>query len=137
MYKYFLESMDENRDIFMGKSFTSALQNHILNEYKNDNIYEEYNLDELNTFNAIPSFYLINKPELETKNTINDSRSTWTKTNQIKEEYNEPELYTSEKIKSIFNKESNKDKFSENMKKLDISKYIEDNFQFIKIKKKE
>ena len=78
---------------------------------------------DLNIFNDVPSLY----PILEKNNIIKDTKSTLIKINQIKEDYNEPELYTSEKILSIFNKESNKDNFSEYLKKINISKYFEDN----------
>ena len=85
---------------------------------------------DLNIFNDVPSLY----PILEKNNIIKDTKSTLIKINQIKEDYNEPELYTSEKILSIFNKESNKDNFSEYLKKINISKYFEDNFKMKEIR---
>ena len=77
----------------------------------------------LNNGNNIPSYYLIDKTELEKKNITQETKTTSTKNN---EESHEPELYTSNDILSIFNKESNKGIFRENLKNLKFSEYIED-----------
>ena len=80
--------------------------------------YEKDNTGHLNKVNNLPSYYLINKPELKKNNIEQDTKATSTKKNK---ESNEPELYTSNDILSIFNKESNKDIFRENLKKLKFS----------------
>ena len=94
--------------------------------------YEKDNTGYLNKVNNLPSYYLINKPELKKNNIEQDKKATSTKKN---EKSNEPELYTSNDILSIFNKESNKDKFRENLKKLKFSEYIEDDLQLTKKKR--
>jgi len=89
----------------------------------NISIYEKENTEHLNKVNNIPSYYLINKPELEKNNIEQVTKS------------NEPELYTSNEILNIFNKESNKYIFRENLKKLKFSSYIEDDLQLTKKKR--
>ena len=60
-----------------------------------------------------------------------NTKSNGAKTNQQKDE---PELYTSTDILTIFNKESNKNKISEIFKRLNFRKYIEEDLQLTKIK---
>jgi hypothetical protein len=75
---------------------------------------------------------LINKSELEKKNITKDTKSNSNKDN---EDSCEPKLYTSNDILNIFNKEQNKDIFSEIIKKLKFSEYIEDDLNLTKKKR--
>ena len=102
--------------------------------FDNNESFESLDYD-LNSFNYEEEDYfflnnvpynLLNKTEQEKSNISQDSKSASTKKN---EENNEPELYTSNNILNIFNKESYKDIFSENLKKVKFSEYIEDNLQ--------
>ena len=104
--------------------------NHLNNSFsdiKSINTYEEFNLWPTNNTSNITSYNLTNKDELEKINI-----PTKTKTN---EERGEPELYTSNNISDIFNKEQNKDLFKENLKQLEFSKYIEDDLNLTKQKR--
>ena len=128
MYNDIIDSMNES-----SINFDNNTQFPNYNLY-NFNIitYEKENTGYLNKVNNLPSYYLINKPELKKNNIEQDKKATSTKKN---EKSNEPELYTSNDILSIFNKESNKDKFRENLKKLKFSEYIEDDLQLTKKKR--
>ena len=102
--------------------------NNSFHDIKSINTYEEFNLWLTNNTSNITSYNLTNKDELEKINTTFIS----TKTN---EERGEPELYTSNDILDIFNKEQNKDLFKENLKQLEFSKYIEDDLNLTKQKR--
>ena len=105
--------------------------NHLNNSFsdiKSINTYEEFNLWPTNNTSNITSYNLTNKDELEKINITFIS----TKTN---EERGEPELYTSNDILGIFNKEQNKDLFKENLKKIKFSEKIEDNLKLTKKKR--
>ena len=117
MYNDIIDSMNENTINFDNNSQFS--------NYNLDNfiIYEKDNTEHLNKVNNVQSDYLINKPELEKNNIEQVAKS------------NEPKLYTSNEILNIFNKESNKYIFGENLKKLKFSEYIEDDLQLTKKKK--
>ena len=108
--------------------------------FDNNESFESLDYD-LNSFNYEEEDYfflnnvpynLLNKTEQEKSNISQDTKSASTKKNA---ENNEPELYTSNDILNIFNKESYKDIFSENLKKLKFSEYIEDDLQLTKKKK--
>ena len=101
--------------------------NNSFHDIKSINTYEEFNLWLTNNTSNITSYNLTNKDELEKINI-----PTKTKTN---EERGEPELYTSNDILGIFNKEQNKDLFKENLKQLEFSKYIEDDLNLTKQKR--
>ena len=104
--------------------------NHLNNSFsdiKSINTYEEFNLWPTNNTSNITSYNLTNKDELEKINI-----PTKTQTN---EERGEPELYTSNDILGIFNKEQNKDLFKENLKQLEFSEYIEYDLELTKKKR--
>ena len=101
--------------------------NNSFSDIKSINTYEEFNLWPTNNTSNITSYNLTNKDELEKINI-----PTKTQTN---EERGEPELYTSNDILGIFNKEQNKDLFKENLKQLEFSKYIEDDLNLTKQKR--
>ena len=117
MYNDIIDSMNENSINFDNNS---QFSNYNLDNF---NIYEKDNTEHLNKVNNVPSYYLINKPELEKNNIEQVAKS------------NEPKLYTSNEILNIFNKESNKYIFRENLKKLEFSEYIEDDLQLTKKKR--
>ena len=85
-----------------------------------------------NDKDSLYNLYLINKSELEKKNITKDTKSNSNKDN---EDSCEPELYTSNDILNIFNKEQNKYIFSEIIKKLKFSEYIEDDLNLTKKKR--
>ena len=96
-----------------------------------------YNFNKINMINkndedSLYNLYLINKSELEKKNITKDTKSNSNKDN---EDSCEPELYTSNDILNIFNKEQNKYIFSEIIKKLKFSEYIEDDLNLTKKKR--
>ena len=95
-----------------------------------------YEANQLNNIYHISSHYLINQAEIEKKNILKDTKSTISNTYKEKEENDEPVLFTPYDILNIFNKESNKDKFSNNIKKLKFKKDIEDNLQLTGRKRK-
>ena len=101
--------------------------NNSFHDIKSINTYEEFNLWLTNNTSNITSYNLTNKDELEKINI-----PTKTKTN---EERGEPELYTSNDILGIFNKEQNKDLFKENLKQLEFSEYIEYDLELTKKKR--
>ena len=102
--------------------------NNSFHDIKSINTYEEFNLWLTNNTSNITFYDLINKDELEKINITFIS----TKTN---EERGEPELYTSNDILGIFNKEQNKDLFKENLKQLEFSEYIEYDLELTKKKR--
>ena len=112
MYNDIIDSMNEN-------SINSQFSNYNLDNFI---IYGKDNTEHLNKVNNVQSDYLINKPELEKNNIEHVAKS------------NEPKLYTSNEILNIFNKESIKYIFGENLKKLKFSEYIEDDLQLTKKK---
>ena len=87
-------------------------------------------------FNIVPSYYLIDPEKMEMKNIPNFTKSTAAKTNQKKEENDEPKLCDSNDILNIFNKQSNKDKISDDFKLLKFSKNIGDDLQLTRTKRK-
>ena len=87
-------------------------------------------------FNNVPSYYLIDPEKIEMKNIPNFTKSTVAKTNQKKEENDEPKLCDSNDILNIFNKQSNKDKISDDFKLLKFSKNIGDDLQLTRTKRK-
>ena len=92
-----------------------------------------YNINKINVINSNDEDNLGNfKSELEKKNTTKDTKSTSNKNN---EDSCEPQLYTSNDILNIFNNEQNKDIFTENIKKLKFSEYIEDDLNLTKKKR--
>ena len=92
-----------------------------------------YNINKINVINKNDEDSLGNfKSELEKKNTTKDTKSTSNKNN---EDSCEPQLYTSNDILNIFNNEQNKDIFTENIKKLKFSEYIEDDLNLTKKKR--
>ena len=92
-----------------------------------------YNINNINVINKNDEDSLGNfKSELEKKNTTKDTKSTSNKNN---EDSCEPQLYTSNDILNIFNNEQNKDIFTENIKKLKFSEYIEDDLNLTKKKR--
>ena len=119
MYNDIIDSMNENSINFDNNS---QFSNYNLDNF-NISIYETDNTEHLNKVNNVQSDYLINKPELEKNNIEQVAKS------------NEPKLYTSNEILNIFNKESNKYIFGENLKKLKFSEYIEDDLQLTKKKR--
>ena len=133
MYNIFYDSLNEY-SISFDNNENWASPNYGLYNFNINMIrtYEEDNLGLLNNVNHVPYNSLIDKPELEKNNIAQDIKSTSTKKN---EESNEPELYTPNNILRIFNEESNKDIFRENLKNLKFSEYIEDDLQLTKKKR--
>ena len=84
----------------------------------------------------IPLHYITNQAKIEKKSISKGTKSTSTRTNNKNEENDEPKLYTPSDILNIFIKESNKDKFSENIKNLKFTKDIADNLQLTRRKRK-
>ena len=139
MYNNINESINEYGNIFSdyNEGFPSSLiksPNYELETFNQfDSIYED---NKLNNIYHIPSYYIINQAKFEKKSISKGTKSTSTKTNNKNEENDEPKLFTSYDILNIFNKESNKDKFSENMKNLKFRKDIEENLQLTGRKRK-
>ena len=94
----------------------------------NNSIYED---NKLNNNDHISPHYLIDQAKIEKKSITKGIKSTTTKTFKTIEEKNAPELFTPSDILNIFNKHSNKDKFSENIKKL---KFKEDIVNTLRLK---
>ena len=84
----------------------------------------------------IPSHYIINQIGIEKNRNIKVKKSTSIIRHQKTEENNEPKLFTPNDILNIFNKESNKYKFSEILKNLKFRKEIVDNLQLTRRKRK-
>ena len=80
-----------------------------------------------NNENQIISYFLIDHEKKEKKNIPNVTKSTSTKTNQKKEENDEPKLCNSNDILNIFNKEPNK--ISDQFKTLDFNPNIEEDLR--------
>ena len=100
------------------------------NEINGINDYDKFN-------NDIPPYYsIIDHAELEKKSIPKPAKSTQPKTNQKKDENDEPKLYTSNDIINIFTKESNKNKINEDFKSLKFSENIEDELKLTRTKKK-
>ena len=131
------ESMDEYTFFENNESLVSSLiefPNNILNDLNNinmNNIYEEDNYGNFNNINNIESYFLINKSELEKKNTAKDTKSSSTKES---EESREPKLYTLDDILDILNKEQNKDIYSY-LSSLKFEYNIENNLKLTKKKR--
>ena len=133
------ESMDEYTFFENNESFIPSqieFPNNILNDLNNismNNIYEEDNYGNFNNINNIESYFLINKSELEKKNTAKDTKSSSTKKS---EESCEPKLYTLKDILGILNKEQNNDIFTYFFSSLESNEYkIEDNLKLTKNKR--
>ena len=118
MLNRFYDSINEH-NIFLGNNerFTlpqMQIPSYSLYNFNNIsmmNIFDEVNLEDCVNINNIASYNLTNKSELKKINfTFISSKNN--------EEISEPELYTSNNILNIFNKEQNKDLFKENFKKL-------------------
>ena len=131
---FYLPSSINDDNIFFGNNDifpSSQIQNQ---EYYLDasdqfnSINEEEQLDN----NNIPSYYLINKGGIEKNNILKSAKSTQAKTN---EDYCLPNLYTPNDVLDIFNKDSNKQIFSEFLKQLNFNKNIEDDLQLTKKKR--
>ena len=113
----------------------------IYNANQINNLYEDVNL--INN-NVIPSYYLIKQEEMEKNSIPKCTKATTTKTNQNKQEKDEPKvepkdepkLYTSNDILNIFNDQSNKDKISDSFKTLKFKENIEDDLRLTKNKGK-
>ena len=97
----------------------------LLNENKDnffesgDKFSEPYFINRTVFSEDFPNIFPLYIPEIEKK-----TKSTNVKVIQKKDEGDEPELYTSNDILEIFNKESNKNKISEIFKKLKFRNYI-------------
>ena len=86
--------------------------NYDINNFNQISLYEDEDEDEDDKFNycsQIPSSYL-KQSELEKTNISKGMKSTTFKTTQKKEQNNEPELYTLNKIIKIFNEKLNQNK---------------------------
>ena len=117
----------ENNDI-IPSSLIPKQEYYIDNSNQFNSINEEDQLDN----NNIPYYYLIDKAGLEKNNILKCAKSTQAKTS---EDYCLPDLYTPNDILNIFNKESNKQIFSEFLKQLNFNKNIEDDLQLTKKKR--
>ena len=109
------------------ESFSSSIIQYHNVDLDNSNIIDEDEI--LNDNYSIQNYYLINQEKTEKNRILQGINSTATKTNQKKEENDEPKLCTSKDILIIFNKESNKDKISDNFKSLKFKENIEDDLQ--------
>jgi hypothetical protein len=134
MLNSFYDSINEYK-IFLGnnENFTlpqMQIPSYSLYNFNNIsmmNTNDKANLEDCVNINNIAS-YLNNKSELKKINiTFISSKNN--------EESGEPELYTSNKILNIFNKEQNKDLFKENLKQLEFSEYIEYDLELTKKKR--
>ena len=111
--------------------FSSPLQFQIYDSYNYNQFNSLYGDEKLNNYSQIPS----NDPLKSEKGKIIISKCTKTTASKTTlnygnyGKYNEPELYTSSKILEIFNKESNQNKISEYLKKLNFGEFIEGDLQ--------
>ena len=127
MYKNTYESINDHRNNFLeeNESFSLPLMKYpnyeLYNFDLNNSIYED---NTLNNNDHISPYYLIDQAKIEKKSITKGIKSTTTKTFKTIEEKNAPELFTPSDILNIFNKHSNKDKFSENIKKLKFKEDI-------------
>ena len=139
MFSNKYKTINEYRDTFSesDESFSSPLikfPNYGLDNFNQTNsIYED---NKLNNINHIPSNYSIIQAEIKKKSISKRTKLTSTKTNNKKEENDEPLLFTPYDIINIFNKESNKDTNSDNFKSLKFSENIEDDLQLTRNKRK-
>ena len=138
MFSYTYKLMNEYRNIFSEDNESPSLlfksPNYELDNFNQTNSIYQDNI--LNHIYHIPSNYSINQTEIEKKSISKCPKSTSTKINNKNQENDEPELLTPSDILNIFNKESNKDKFSEDIKKLKFRKDIADNLQLTRRKRK-